>query len=74
MSEQDKLRLLLPHWMEHNAEHAAEFRRWARVAGRAQGDLEVAASQMEAVNAALAAALDKLGGSLEGKAPEQPTG
>ncbi len=26
-SEQDKLRLLLPHWIEHNEEHDEEFRR-----------------------------------------------
>jgi len=33
----DKLRVLLPHWIEHNEEHAASFESWAakaRVAGR----------------------------------------
>lgn len=65
-NEQDKLRLLLAHWIEHNAEHAAEFRRWAGVAGQAQGDLEAAAAKIEAANAALATALAKLGGPLEG--------
>jgi len=34
-SEVDKLRILLPHWIEHDMEHAAEFRRWAEVAGEA---------------------------------------
>ena len=29
MTGRDKLRALLPHWIEHNAEHAAEFRLWA---------------------------------------------
>jgi len=24
-----KLRILLPHWIEHNEEHAASFQRWA---------------------------------------------
>jgi len=62
MSDQDKLRALLPHWIEHNAEHAAEFRRWAELAGEAGADIESAASQMEAANAALAVALEKLGG------------
>lgn len=66
MSEQEKLRLLLAHWIEHNAEHAAEFRRWAGVAGQAQDDLEAAAAKIEAANTALKAALAKLGGPLEG--------
>ena len=33
-TDEDKLRILLPHWIEHNAEHAAEFRQWA---GKARG-------------------------------------
>jgi hypothetical protein len=64
MTEQDKLRTLLPHWIEHNAEHAADFRRWAGMAGEAEADIEAAATQMEAANDALAAALEKLGGSM----------
>jgi hypothetical protein len=40
MTELDKLRALLPHWIEHNAEHAAEFRNWAEKA-RATGWEEV---------------------------------
>jgi len=27
-SDEEKLRGLLPHWIEHNAEHATEFRLW----------------------------------------------
>ena len=65
MTDLDKLRALLPHWIEHNAEHAAEFRRWAHLAGQAEADIEAAAAQMEAANASLAAALEKLGGPLE---------
>ena len=65
MTARDKLRALLPHWIEHNAEHAAEFRRWAEQAGEAEADIQVAATQMEAANEALAAALEKLGGSME---------
>lgn len=37
-----KLRVLLPHWIEHNAEHAATFRTWAERA-RAAGDAHLAA-------------------------------
>ncbi|MGD8794274.1 MAG: hypothetical protein PVF47_17115 [Anaerolineae bacterium] len=65
MSEQDKLRVVLPHWIEHNAEHASEFRLWAKLAGEAEADIEAAATQMEAANEALAAAQEKLGGPLE---------
>ena len=25
MNETDKLRVLIPHWIEHNEEHAREF-------------------------------------------------
>jgi hypothetical protein len=61
---QDKLRALLPHWIEHNAEHAAEFRSWAekaRAAGR-EGVADIAAQELGWVNEALSAALQKLGG------------
>jgi len=30
MNDPDKLRVLLPHWIEHTDEHAGEFRGWAR--------------------------------------------
>jgi hypothetical protein len=62
---QDKLRLLLPHWIEHNDEHAADFRNWAEKA-RAAGQKEVAeeidtaAKELGWVNEALEAALEKL--------------
>lgn len=64
MTGPDKLRTLLPHWIEHNADHAADFRLWAGVAGEAEADIEAAAAQMEAANEALTAALTKLGGSM----------
>jgi hypothetical protein len=65
MTDVQKLRVLLPHWIEHNAEHAAEFREWAERA-RAAGqegpatDIALAAEEMEWVNEQLAAALKKL--------------
>ena len=62
MTATEKLRTLLPHWIEHNAAHAAEFRRWAAQAGKAQADIESAAARIEAANEALAAALAKLDG------------
>ena len=64
MTEVDKLRALLPHWIEHNAEHAAEFRTWVGLAGEAGPQIEKAAAAMEASNGELASALAKLGGPL----------
>ena len=66
MDDLAKIRALLPHWIEHNQEHAAEFDQWARRV-RATGQEEVAeeialaAQQLGWVNEALSAALEKLG-------------
>jgi hypothetical protein len=62
MDEVEKLRVLIPHWIEHNVEHADEFREWAVRAGAAQEDLEAAAAALKAVNEHLQVALQKLGG------------
>jgi hypothetical protein len=71
MSEAEKLRALLPHWIEHNAEHAVEFLRWLDRAGEAASDIEEAAAQMERVNRFLSSALEKLGGPLDGARPHR---
>jgi hypothetical protein len=60
-----KLRVLLPHWVEHNTEHATEFRQWAeraREAGQAEvaEEIDLAAKQLGWVNEALRAAMDRL--------------
>lgn len=34
MDEREKLQILIHHWIEHNREHAKEFRDWA---GKARG-------------------------------------
>ncbi|MBC7261700.1 MAG: hypothetical protein H5T63_06770 [Chloroflexi bacterium] len=65
LDDRDKLRLLLPHWIEHNAEHASEFRRWAEKAGPARTDILSAADDLMKVNQTLTRALEKLGGPLE---------
>jgi hypothetical protein len=64
--------MLLPHWIEHNTEHAAEFRAWierARAIGQAHvvEHLEAAIQEMEAANHDLQTALEHLGG-----APDAP--
>lgn len=64
MNEDQKLRVLIPHWIEHNQEHAQEFLRFIETAGDAAVDLREAAEHMGLVNQALAAALEKLGGAL----------
>ena len=67
----NKVRALLPHWIEHNAEHAAEFRLWAEKVlacgeeGAAE-EITLAAKELGWVNEALSAALEKLGGPLDG--------
>jgi hypothetical protein len=65
VSEQDKLRLLLPHWIEHNEGHAKEFRRWAENGGPAREDILRAAAHLEEANQILTRALKILGGPLE---------
>jgi hypothetical protein len=65
MNELDKLRVLIPHWISHNEEHADEFKRWAEGAGSAAADILTAANAMMQVNASLKTALEKLGGPLE---------
>ncbi len=60
MTEQQKLVVLLPHWIEHNEEHAAEFRDWAARAGPAQEGLLQAAAALEEANRALRQALAAL--------------
>lgn len=65
MKELEKLRVLLPHWIEHNDEHAAEFREWAVRAGEAEEDILEAARLLEQATGLLQSAMEKLGGPLE---------
>ena len=66
MDDLAKIRALLPHWIEHNDEHAAEIDQWAgrvRAAGQEEvaEEIALAAKQLGWVNEALSAALEKLG-------------
>jgi len=65
MEVTDKLRVLLPHWIEHNGEHAGEFRDWAERAGVARSKLLDAARLLEEANSRLQQALEELGGPSE---------
>lgn len=64
MNEVEKLRVLIPHWIEHNEEHASEFHHWAENASQAAPELMAAARAMQQVNQTLEIALEKLGGAL----------
>jgi len=65
MDDLQKLRVLIPHWIEHNGEHAGEFREWAGRAADVSGEILAAADLLEQANAHLRKALNELGGSLE---------
>lgn len=68
VSDIDKLRVLLPHWQEHNAAHADEYRTWAERA-RAAGEphvaehLATAVVKLESINRELMSALVHIGGA-----------
>jgi hypothetical protein len=67
----DRVRVLVPHWIEHNSEHAQEFRDWATrvrdlaaglaVADEAADAMVQAAEAMEQSNLRLAEALRLVG-------------
>jgi hypothetical protein len=61
----EKLLVLLPHWIEHNSEHAEEFRNWADGAGSAAGFLEQAAGLLEQANLSLSSALKEVRAAVE---------
>ena len=71
MNDVEKLRVLIPHWIEHNQEHAQEFLDWAKETAPSAEikdaivDVQSAAEAMMAVNIPLRTALEKLGGPLE---------
>ena len=70
MSERDKLRILLDHWIEHNNGHVAECRAWLeKVDGLEEEAAEAIAAAVAAFNQAsraLGRALEVMGGPLPG--------
>ena len=65
MTDAEKLKILLDHWIEHNTAHKEEFERWAQ---RARGagleavfrEIEAAAEKLEEANAHLRKAISHL--------------
>lgn len=67
MNETEKLRVLLPHWIEHNSGHETECLKWAEIA-RGEGQesiadtIEAAIKKMREGNKLLQKALEEAGG------------
>ena len=66
MNDLEKLQVLLPHWIEHHAEHADELRTWAeriQLAGQANvvARLLAAAASLQQTGDHLANLLDEFG-------------
>lgn len=71
MNDLDKLRVILPHWIEHNNGHAKEFANWVDLMKSAgEGEiaelLQQADSFLQRADIVLKEALDKAGGPAEG--------
>ena len=72
MSEIEKLRIILPHWIEHNNSHGEEFEKWAKIitdTNEPEIASYIAKAQacMNEANQALRKALSMAGGPSEEK-------
>ena len=70
MTGLEKLRVLLPYWIEHNREHIVEIDRWAKLCENSDSiqveeALKKAISAAEKVTEELQHALDLAGGPIE---------
>ena len=70
VSDLEKLKILIPHWVEHNKEHGHEFLRWAEHAEKLGSQevslkLKEAFEEMPSVNDRLLASLEIIGDSAE---------
>ena len=70
MNELEKLRVILPHWIEHNIGHGSEFANWADALDSA-GETELAEllkkadALLQDADAVLKEALAKAGGAMD---------
>ena len=71
MKEIEKLRLLLPHWIEHNNGHEEECAKWSAIARQSGHDtvadyIDGAIAAMKTANDELGKALSEVGGKVDG--------
>ncbi len=71
MKEIEKLRLLLPHWIEHNMGHEEDCLKWSEVARKSglktvAEHIDAAIAAMKQANDALGKALEEAGGKIDG--------
>lgn len=71
MDKRDKLRVLIPHWIEHNQEHAEEFLQYQDADSEIKPNLQTAAERIAQANLALSAALEILGGPIDFPDPHE---
>lgn len=70
LSDSEKIRVMLPHWLDHNKNHLQEFQEWQQTAQR-EGLEEVghligeAAVKMQEIDRLLTKALAAAGGAME---------
>jgi hypothetical protein len=67
----EKLRIMLPHWIEHNRSHQQEFASWVEQLAKTDGalayQLSKAVSSLEHTQEALQQAMELTGGTLSGE-------
>lgn len=72
MNELDKVRVMLPHWIEHNQGHGAEFSKWADKLESSSPEiaelLRQAAASLQDAEKSLQATLKRSGGPLHSPA------
>ena len=71
LSELEKLRVLIPHWIEHSHSHQHEFEKWGAVAKNEGQDeaaeaIDKAMQKLVKADKYLRKALEALGGAMEG--------
>lgn len=69
MNDLEKVRIILPHWIEHNIDHGREFAKWAKtLSAIGEKDLAALLKKAEAflqdADAVLQEALSKAGGKM----------
>ena len=66
MNEIEKLRVILPHWIEHNKNHEKEFNKWMAIINKGNETdiaalLNRAVSSLQDIDTVLSLIADKIG-------------